>query len=67
MAETTKVPRLLTIKQASQATGLPIWRLYELLARGEGPAHMKVGRTIRVSEVALVTWIEAQHAGSTPA
>lgn len=61
MASEVKVPKLFTVAQAAAATGLPRWRLYELLSRGEGPAHMRVGRTIRISEVALCQWIEQQH------
>ena len=62
MAEAIKVPRLLTVKQAAQATGLPRWRLYALLAEGTGPAAMRVGKTYRISEHALIRWIEDQHA-----
>jgi excisionase family DNA binding protein len=60
------VPRLLRIKEVAELTGLPCWRLYELIERGEGPPHMRVGRTIRISEAALVEWIERQHSGGVP-
>jgi excisionase family DNA binding protein len=55
------VPRLLRLAEVARLTGLARWRLYDLIKRGEGPPHMKVGRTIRVSERALVMWIEARH------
>lgn len=58
----TNVPRLLRVKEIAGLTGLEPWRLYELFAAGEGPKHMRVGRTIRVSEAALAEWIEQQHA-----
>ena len=61
----TTVARLLTIREAATATGLQRWRLYEMLQRGEGPAHMRVGKTIRISESALVEWIESQHKRSS--
>jgi excisionase family DNA binding protein len=61
MGEIQKVPRLLRIKEVAEKTGLARWRLYELIGRGEGPPHMRVGKTIRVSEAALVRWIEEQH------
>ena len=64
MGSETKVPRLLTIQEASEQTGLPRWRLYELIARGTGPACMRVGRTIRISAAALVHWIEQGHTNS---
>jgi excisionase family DNA binding protein len=57
----TKVPRLLRIREVCERTSLQKWRLYELIARGEGPPHMKVGRTIRISEAALTKWIDEQH------
>lgn len=62
---TMNVPRLLRVREAAEVTGIEKWRLYALLKRGEGPAHMRVGRTIRISETALVEWIERQHAAPT--
>ena len=56
------VPRLLRVREAAELTGIERWRMYELLAEGIGPPHMRIGRTIRISEVALVEWIERQHA-----
>lgn len=63
-SDTVKVPRLLTIRQVAEVTGLPRWRVYELLARGEGPASMRIGKTFRISEAALVQWIEQRHAAT---
>ncbi len=59
------VPRLLRVREAAEVTGIEKWRLYEIIKRGEGPAHMRVGRTIRISETALVEWIERQHVATT--
>jgi len=53
-----KVPRLLRLKEVEEITGLPRWRMYELVHRGEGPPHLRIGKTIRVPEDALVKWIE---------
>ena len=55
-----QVPRLLRIKEVAKLTGIAPWRIYELIARGKGPAHMRVGKTIRVSLFALVKWIDEQ-------
>jgi excisionase family DNA binding protein len=55
------VPRLLRVREAAELTGIERWRLYSLLAEGNGPPHMRVGRTIRISAVALIAWIERQH------
>jgi excisionase family DNA binding protein len=56
------VPRLLRIKDVAKLTGIEQWRLYELIERGEGPKSMRIGRTIRISEIALIQWIEEGHA-----
>jgi excisionase family DNA binding protein len=55
------VPKLLTLRQCSELTGLPRWRLYDLVSRGQIPS-MRVGKTIRFSEAALVAWIRKEHA-----
>jgi len=55
------VPRLLRVREAAELTGIERWRLYALIAEGKGPPHMRVGRTIRISEISLVEWIEQKH------
>ncbi len=59
-----KVPRLLRVHEVAKQTGLQKWRIYQLLKCGKGPAHMKIGKTIRISEIALAQWIDEQHAAS---
>ena len=59
-----KVPRLLRVHEVAKQTGLQKWRIYQLLKRGQGPKHMKIGKTIRISEIALAQWIDEQHAAS---
>ena len=66
MASETGVPRLLSVKQVAQVTGLQRWRVYELLARGEGPASMRIGKTFRISEAALIAWIEQRSVVKPP-
>lgn len=61
------VPRLLRVHEVAKQTGLEKWRIYQLLKRGEGPKHMKIGKTIRISEHALAQWIDEQHAAATTA
>jgi excisionase family DNA binding protein len=53
--------RLLTIKEVSQRTGVPRWRLYQSISEGHGPPVVRMGRAIRVSEVALQRWIEGEQ------
>jgi excisionase family DNA binding protein len=57
----TAVPRLLTVRQASELCGLQRWRLYALIAANKGPTAIRIGRSIRISERALVEWIEAKE------
>jgi excisionase family DNA binding protein len=62
MSGSKTVPRLLTLREAAEVTGLQRWRLYEMVKRGKVP-FMKVGKTYRFSELALAQWIEEQHQG----
>lgn len=55
-----KVPRLFTTKELSEATGIPRWRLFELISRGEGPPSMRIGKTFRFPEDAVVEWIRQE-------
>ena len=63
-SSTVRVPRLLTVREVAQLTGLARWRIYQLVSRGEGPKTLKIGRTLRVSEKSLVEWIEAREQGA---
>jgi len=60
----THVPKLLRVREVAEQTGLQRWRIYQLIKCGQGPKHMKIGKTIRISEHALAQWIEEQHAAS---
>lgn len=55
-----RVPRLLRVRELVQMTGIQKFRWYELFEQGKGPRHMRIGKTIRVPEDALVRWIEEQ-------
>jgi predicted DNA-binding transcriptional regulator AlpA len=58
------VPKLLRIKDLERLTQIASWRWYELFAAGQGPEHLRIGRTIRVTEAALVAWIAEQEAAT---
>ena len=67
MASTTTIPRLLKVSDLVALTGIDRWRWYALFAKGKGPPHLRIGKTIRVPENRLVAWIEEQsntHTGS---
>lgn len=53
--------RLLRVKELEAITGIEAWRWYELFAAGEGPDHIRVGKTIRVRDDALDRWITEQE------
>jgi len=55
-----RVPKLLTVRQLAEATGIPRWRIHEMCARGKGPPFLRVGKTLRFAEDAVVKWIEEQ-------
>lgn len=55
-----KIQRLLTVKELSDQTNLPQWRIYELIALGAAPPWMKVGKTFRFPEDGVVQWIHEQ-------
>ena len=56
--EEGRLPRLLTTKQLAKATGLPVWRVHELALGKSGPPFLRVGRTRRYPEDAVVRWIQ---------
>jgi excisionase family DNA binding protein len=58
MSAPRTIPKLLSIKQAAQLTGLQRFRLYE--ACRSGLPHLRVGRTIRIPEDQLAVWIQDQ-------
>jgi prophage regulatory protein len=57
-----KVPRLLRVAEVTERTGIERWRIYELVQQGKLP-HLRTGKVIRISEEALVRWIEQQQKG----
>lgn len=60
MSSDVKVPRLLTVRQFAELTGLDRWRIYELIKQGKGPPHLRVGSTYRIPEDAAARWIQEQ-------
>jgi excisionase family DNA binding protein len=62
MASEVRVPRLLRVAEVTERTGIERWRIYELVAQGKLP-HLRTGKVIRISEEALVAWIQRQQKG----
>lgn len=54
------LPKLLSVRAASEETTIPASTLYDLVARDEIPS-VRIGRSIRIPEEDLVAWIERRR------
>jgi excisionase family DNA binding protein len=61
-SEVVLEPLLLRPIEVAQLLGIGRSRAYELIAAGDIPGVMRVGRSVRVSLVALRAWINEQTA-----
>lgn len=52
---------LVTVPQAAKLLGISRAMVYSLLAKGEGPPVIRLGRSVRVSVTSLKKWIEEQE------
>jgi hypothetical protein len=56
---------LLTAAEAARALNVSLSWLAKARMRGDGPPFIKIGRSIRYSEVALLLWMKAHQRTST--
>jgi predicted DNA-binding transcriptional regulator AlpA len=56
---------LLSAKEASRILRVSMSWLAKARMRGDGPPYIKVGRSIRYSEVALLQWMKSRQRQST--
>ena len=56
------LPQLVTARDLSATTGIPLWRLYELTRSG-GVPHVRLGRAVRYDPEAVASWIAAGGTG----
>jgi predicted DNA-binding transcriptional regulator AlpA len=56
---------LLTASEAARLLKLSVSWLAKARMRGDGPAYIKVGRSIRYTEIALQQWLKARQHLST--
>jgi predicted DNA-binding transcriptional regulator AlpA len=42
----------------AELTGLQVWRVHELVKKGDGPPSLPIGRTFRFPEDGVLRWIE---------
>jgi excisionase family DNA binding protein len=59
------VIRLLTPKEAAELLKVSLSWLAKARMRGDGPPFIKIGRSIRYSEMALMQWMKAHQHLST--
>jgi excisionase family DNA binding protein len=52
---------------AAEALGVSRSRIYELIARGQVPGVVRIGRSVRVSREALILWVREQAEKAEPA
>ena len=52
------LPRLLSLREVAEATGVPRSTWYTMVARGEIPA-VHIGRSVRVEDEDVRRWIAA--------
>jgi excisionase family DNA binding protein len=61
----TGFERLLTPKEAADLLRVSLSWLAKARMRGDGPAYVKVGRSIRYREADLLQWTKSQQRWST--
>ena len=59
------IERLLTPKEAASCLRVSMSWLAKARMRGDGPAYIKIGRSIRYSEAALLQWMKSRQRLST--
>jgi predicted DNA-binding transcriptional regulator AlpA len=59
------VMSLLTPREAARLLKVSVSWLAKARMRGDGPAYIKVGRSIRYTEIALQQWLKAHQHLST--
>jgi predicted DNA-binding transcriptional regulator AlpA len=64
-SESARVERLLTARDAANLLRLSSSWLAKARMRGDGPPYIKLGRSIRYSEAALLLWMRAHQRLST--
>jgi excisionase family DNA binding protein len=65
MEDDIRLPRLLTIAQCHQRTGLSTSYLYQLVAARLLPAH-KLGTAIRISDEDLIAYLDSTRTAKAP-
>ncbi len=59
LAELREELRSLNMAELPEVSGLPAWRLRELVKQGKGPPHFRVGTTYRFPVSGVRKWFAA--------
>lgn len=61
----TSIPILMSPKKAAEVLQVSLSWLAKARMRGDGPSFIKVGRSIRYAEAALIQWMKSRQRTST--
>ena len=61
----TAIPTLMTPNEAAEILKVSLSWLAKARMRGDGPPYIRVGRSIRYAEAALVQWMKSKQRSST--
>jgi predicted DNA-binding transcriptional regulator AlpA len=61
----TNLPPLLTAKDVAGRLKVSLSWLAKARMRGDGPPYIRVGRSVRYAEVALIQWMKSRQRLST--
>ena len=64
-AERLSIARLRTPKEAAESLRVSTSFLAKARMRGDGPPYIKIGRSIRYPEAALIQWMKSRQKLST--
>jgi predicted DNA-binding transcriptional regulator AlpA len=62
---TTPIMVLLTAKEAAKILKVSLSWLAKARMRGDGPPYIRIGRSIRYAEAALIQWMKSRQRLST--
>jgi predicted DNA-binding transcriptional regulator AlpA len=61
----TAIPTLMTPNEAAEILKVSLSWLAKARMRGDGPPYIRVGRSIRYAEAALIQWMKSRQRSST--
>jgi predicted DNA-binding transcriptional regulator AlpA len=59
------IPTLMSAKDAAATLKVSLSWLAKARMRGDGPPYIKIGRSIRYAEAALIQWMKSRQRSST--